>query len=62
MEYEDLLVKANQEPDSKKRIMLIGCYGAAQYACSAKRITKPFNPILGETFEYACSKFKYIGE
>lgn len=29
MEYEDLLVQANQSADSKKRIMLIAAFGAA---------------------------------
>ena len=62
MEYEDLLVQANKAADSKKRLMLIVAFGAAQYACSARRTSKPFNPILGETYEYVCSKFKYIGE
>lgn len=62
MEYEDLLVRANREFDSKKRLMFVAAYGAAQYASAQKRITKPFNPILGETYEYVCSKFKYFGE
>ena len=29
MEYEDLLVRANNESDSKKRLMLVACFGAA---------------------------------
>jgi len=62
MEYEDTLVKANQEPDSKKRLMLVTSFGVAQYTCSARRTCKPFNPILGETYEYLCPQFKYIGE
>ena len=62
MEYEELLVRANQEADSKIRLMLIACFGAAQYTCSVQRYFKPFNPILGETYEFACPKFKYIGE
>ena len=62
MEYEDLLVRANNESDSKRRLMLIACFGAAQYACSARRTSKPFNPILGETYEYVCPRFKYVGE
>lgn len=62
MEYEELLVRANNEPNSKLRIMLIAAFGAAQYCCAQKRITKPFNPILGETYEFVCSKFKYFGE
>jgi len=62
MEYEDLLSRANKEADSKLRLMLVCAFGAAQYACSASRTSKPFNPILGETYEYVCPKFKYIGE
>jgi oxysterol-binding protein 1 len=62
MEYENLLVRANVESDSKLRLGLIGAFGAAQYACSANRMSKPFNPILGETYEYVCPKFKYVGE
>ena len=55
MEYEELLVRANNESNSKLRIMLIAAFGAAQYCCAQKRITKPFNPILGETYEFVCS-------
>ena len=62
MEYEHVPVKANNEPDSKVRLMMVAAFGAAQYACAAKRTCKPFNPILGETYEYVCPKFKYIGE
>lgn len=62
MENEELLVRANREANSKIRLMLIASMGAAQYCCMKTRITKPFNPILGETYEYCCSKFKYIGE
>lgn len=29
MEYENLLVQADNEPDSKNRLMLIACFGAA---------------------------------
>jgi len=44
------------------RLMLVACFGAAQYTCSVRRTCKPFNPILGETYEYVTNKFKYIGE
>jgi len=27
-----------------------------------KATTKPFNPLLGETFEFATDKFNYIAE
>jgi hypothetical protein len=62
MEYEDVLVQANFATDSKMRLMLVACFGAAQYTSSVRRTCKPFNPILGETYEYVTNKFKYIGE
>mmetsp|Transcript_23019 Transcript_23019/g.22875 ORF Transcript_23019/g.22875 Transcript_23019/m.22875 type:complete len:323 (-) Transcript_23019:8-976(-) len=34
----------------------------AQYAGSHERLSKPFNPILGETFEFATPKWKFIAE
>ena len=62
MEYEEALVTADQESDQMLRLIHVSVFGVAQYACSARRTGKPFNPILGETFEYKCPKFKYIGE
>ena len=62
MEYENIVVRADQEMDSKIRIMLVAAFGAAQYACSVHRTSKPFNPILGETYEFVCPQYRYIGE
>ena len=62
MEYEDSLVKANQHAESRIRIMHVACFGIGQYRCSERRTCKPFNPILGETYEFVCPQFKYIGE
>jgi hypothetical protein len=34
----------------------------AQYSGTHYRLTKPFNPILGETFEFKTPKWRFISE
>jgi len=62
IEYEDLCVQANRSDDSVFRIAKIAAFCAAQYKSSDNRTNKPFNPLLGETFEIAHPKFYYISE
>ena len=50
--YERLVRDAADEEDQLKRHLLIAAFGIAQYQPSHVRLSKPFNPILGETFEY----------
>lgn len=37
-------------------------FAASGLSATINRVKKPFNPILGETYEFACPKFKYISE
>ena len=62
MEYENLLVKANREKDPSMRFMYVIAFNIAQYKATDGRLMKPFNSILGETFEINNSKFDYIAE
>jgi hypothetical protein len=62
MEYENLIHIANDESDSLKRLLLIATFATAQYKCTDKRLSKPFNPVLGETFELKNPKFNYFAE
>ncbi|OIR57564.1 MAG: oxysterol-binding protein [Amphiamblys sp. WSBS2006] len=64
MEYSDLLDRANRESDSMRRLLLVGCFSVSPYASTASRLARPFNPLLGETFEYVDDerKFRYISE
>lgn len=62
MEYENLLVKANNENDPVMRFMYVIAFNIAQYKATDGRLMKPFNSILGETFEITNSKFDYIAE
>lgn len=62
MEYEDLLVKADKENNQLLRLCYAVAFFISQYNCSAKRLNKPFNPILGETFELKRPTYLYFAE
>lgn len=52
LEYTDLLDMAADLPDSMERMVYVAAYAASEYASTIGRVAKPFNPLLGETFEY----------
>lgn len=52
VEYNDLLAKAASFDDSTLRMVYVAAFAASEYASTIGRIAKPFNPLLGETFEY----------
>ncbi|ANZ73365.1 BA75_01564T0 [Komagataella pastoris] len=53
MEYVDLLDSAATFEDSALRLVYVAAFAASEYASTIDRIAKPFNPLLGETYEYA---------
>ena len=53
MEYADLLDIAADRADSIERLVYVAAFAASEYASTIGRVAKPFNPLLGETFEYA---------
>ncbi|CAN6608080.1 oxysterol-binding protein homolog 1 [Trichomonascus vanleenenianus] len=54
MEYTDLLDKASQiVDDASLRLAYVAAFAASSYSSTINRIAKPFNPLLGETFEYS---------
>lgn len=53
LEYADLLDFAADRSDSMERMVYVASYAASEYASTIGRVAKPFNPLLGETFEYA---------
>lgn len=64
IEYNDLLTQAAAIEDSTLRMVFVTAFAASEYASTIDRIAKPFNPLLGETFEY-CRKdqtFRLISE
>jgi len=52
MEYADLLDLAADRADSIERLVYVAAFAASEYASTIGRVAKPFNPLLGETFEY----------
>lgn len=52
LEYTDLLDVAADRSDSMERLLYVASYAASEYASTIGRVAKPFNPLLGETFEY----------
>ena len=57
-----MLNKADEEEDPVVRILYVAAFGIAQYKCTDQRLNKPFNPILGETFELIGKDYKYFAE
>ncbi|XP_065254673.1 oxysterol-binding protein-related protein 3 [Emys orbicularis] len=52
LEYSELLDKAAHTPNSFERMVYVAAFAASAYASSYYRAgSKPFNPVLGETYE-----------
>lgn len=53
MEYSDLLDEAAKCAESTRRLAYVAGFAASEYVSTVGRIAKPFNPLLGETYEYS---------
>ncbi|GAA6042875.1 hypothetical protein JCM8097_007204 [Rhodosporidiobolus ruineniae] len=64
MEFSECLDAAAAEQDSTKRVAFVAAFAMSNYSSTIGRIAKPFNPMLGETFEYVDlkKKYRYISE
>lgn len=51
VEYSQLLDRAAECTDPIEQMALVAVFNVSSYATTATRVTKPFNPVLGETFE-----------
>jgi oxysterol-binding protein 1 len=51
VQYNRLLAQAAQTDDPVRQIMLTAVFAVSTYACNT-RTGKPFNPYLGETYEF----------
>ncbi|XP_033831043.1 oxysterol-binding protein-related protein 3-like [Periophthalmus magnuspinnatus] len=65
LEYCELLDTANQTHDPYQRMVYVAAFAISAYACTYHRAgSKPFNPVLGETYE--CDRpdkgFRFIAE
>ena len=59
-----MLQAAEFPPGSYERLIHVACFAVSGYAATAKRASKPFNPLLGETYEFVCPEkgFRFISE
>lgn len=51
LQYRQLLDAAAIEPDPLRRLLLVTVMACSMYSSTHDRLAKPFNPLLGETFE-----------
>lgn len=51
VEYSELFDKAAETPDPYERLMYVAAGVVSHYSSTLGRVNKPFNPLLGETFE-----------
>ncbi|CAI4054676.1 oxysterol-binding protein related protein SWH1 SKDI_01G0900 [Saccharomyces kudriavzevii IFO 1802] len=59
IEYSHILDQAATFEDSSLRMLYVAAFTASMYASTTNRVSKPFNPLLGETFEYARTDGQY---
>ncbi|KIK64054.1 hypothetical protein GYMLUDRAFT_40287 [Collybiopsis luxurians FD-317 M1] len=64
MEFSECLDVAAREHDPLRRIAFVAAFAMSNYSSTIGRIAKPFNPMLGETFEYVRldKQYRYVSE
>jgi len=64
MEFSECLDSAAVERDQYKRLAFVAAFAMSNYSSTIGRIAKPFNPMLGETFEYVRldRRYRYVSE
>ncbi|CAG8465349.1 2332_t:CDS:2 [Ambispora gerdemannii] len=64
MEYSEILDIAARQKESTDRILYVAAFAMSNYSSTVGRVAKPFNPLLGETYEYVRPNkaFRYISE
>ena len=62
MEYNFLLDLACKEQDPVKRHALVAVHMITTLTICERTTSKPFNPLLGETFEFVTDDFEYLAE
>ena len=62
-EYCDTLLElAAQEPDPFMRMARVAAFKISRFNTVTERLQKPFNPLLGETYEMVTTKYRSIVE
>ena len=64
VEYSELLDFANAKADPAEQMSFVLAFAMSNYSSTIGRAGKPFNPLLGETYEYVSKdgQYRYIAE
>lgn len=64
MEFSECLDAAATQEDSTQRVAFVAAFAMSNYSSTIGRVAKPFNPMLGESFEYMRpdKHYRYISE
>ncbi|CAG9325683.1 unnamed protein product [Blepharisma stoltei] len=62
LSYNEIILKACDSDNSLLRLAYVACFAVTSYTSSDYRNMKPFNPLLGETFELEADNFHLISE
>lgn len=60
--YHEAILNGCEYEDPCLRLAYIACFGVSSYVSTQQRTMKPFNPILGETFEMVRDGYRAISE
>lgn len=60
--YSEVLTKAADISDSCLRLAYAACFAISSYSSNENRTMKPFNPLLGETFDLQRDGYNLISE
>ena len=59
---DEFFSQAVKEESSAKRMVYVAAYALATYCLVKGRTQKPFNPLLGETYELVTPAYRYLSE
>jgi hypothetical protein len=59
LEYSSVLDMAAKTNDSWEQLAYVAAFTISSYSTTATRVNKPFNPLLGETYE--CDRTDDLG-
>lgn len=62
MYFNDFLTMASKESDPLKRLILVSTWSTTNNLLIIGRTAKPFNPLLGETYELVTPKYRFFSE
>ncbi|XP_048589891.1 oxysterol-binding protein-related protein 1 isoform X2 [Nematostella vectensis] len=62
MEYSELLHTAASQDDPTRRLQYVAAFAISATSSNLDRVGKPFNPLLGETYELVRPGFRLVAE